>query len=204
MSRDAPAPPRAPLAATEVNARDDDDARRKPSWSTVSRLAHLFPPPPPKFLGDFRADASDPGTTVRSLILGGRPADEEFHRWTRRLGIEHILGRGLRFISTGEMRKTLLVAALLAKPALLVLDSPLDGLDIATQAQMHQVIDELPDAGMNLLLLCRQVEDIPASIFVAGVSPAVNCGLSSKTALERGERDYPRARHYWVATAHGS
>lgn len=37
--------------------RDDDDARRKPSWSTVSRLAHLFPPPPPKFLGDFRADA---------------------------------------------------------------------------------------------------------------------------------------------------
>ena len=73
MSRDAPAPPRAPLAATEVNARDDDDARRKPSWSTVSRLAHLFPPPPPKFLGDFRADASD---TDEESLETGSPGDD--------------------------------------------------------------------------------------------------------------------------------
>ena len=82
MSRDAHAPPRAPLAATETNALlsapspmpRDDDAGRKPSWSTVSRLAHLFPPPPPKFLGDFRADASD--TDEESLEAGSEPGDD--------------------------------------------------------------------------------------------------------------------------------
>ena len=52
----------------------DDDAGRKPSWSTVSRLAHLFPPPPPKFLGDFRADASD--TDEESLEAGSEPGDD--------------------------------------------------------------------------------------------------------------------------------
>ena len=53
--------------------RDDDDARRKPSWSTVSRLAHLFPPPPPKFLGDFRADASD---TDEDTLEAGSSGDD--------------------------------------------------------------------------------------------------------------------------------
>ena len=52
----------------------DDDAGRKPSWSTVSRLAHLFSPPPPKFLGDFRADASD--TDEESLEAGSEPGDD--------------------------------------------------------------------------------------------------------------------------------
>ena len=83
---------------------------------------------------EFRADASDPGTTVRSLILGGRPADEEFHRWTRRLGIEHILGRGLRFISTGEMRKTLL-AKLQAVGATLMEVAERGGPSIAAHAR---------------------------------------------------------------------
>lgn len=53
--------------------RDDDDASRKPSWSTVSRLAHLFPPPPPKFLGDFRADASD---TDEDTLEAGSSGDD--------------------------------------------------------------------------------------------------------------------------------
>ena len=86
---------------------------------------------------EFRADASDPGTPVQSLILGGRKPDDNFHRWTTRLQMNHFLHRGLRFISTGEMRKTLLVTAILSEPALLILDSPLDGLDHNSQEEMR-------------------------------------------------------------------
>lgn len=113
---------------------------------------------------EFRADASDPGTAVQAVILGGREPDEQFRLWVQRLGIGHILHRGLRFISTGEMRKTLLIRAILDEPALLILDSPLDGLDKASQDEMRQVIDELLHSNMSVLMLCRQLEDIPPAV----------------------------------------
>jgi molybdate transport system ATP-binding protein len=113
---------------------------------------------------EFRADASDPGTTVQAVILNGRAADERFDHWVARLGIGHILQRGLRYISTGEMRKTLLIRAILGDPALLILDSPLDGLDLASQGEMRRVIDELLHSRISLLMLCRQFDDIPAGI----------------------------------------
>lgn len=113
---------------------------------------------------EFRPDANDPGTTVRSLILNGREEDTRLERWSSRLRMDHFLNRGLRYISTGEMRKALLVKAILSEPALLILDSPLDGLDRASQDEMRTVINELLHSPFTLLLLCRQVEDIPAGI----------------------------------------
>jgi molybdate transport system ATP-binding protein len=113
---------------------------------------------------EFRADASDPGTAVQAVILGGSEPDERFNHWVERLHIGHILQRGLRFISTGEMRKTLLIRAILAQPALLILDSPLDGLDRASQADMRRIIDELLLSEITVLMLCRQLEDVPAAV----------------------------------------
>jgi molybdate transport system ATP-binding protein len=113
---------------------------------------------------EFRPDASDPGTTAQDLILGGRAPDARFEHWTKRLAMRSFLHRGLRFISTGEMRKTLLVNAILSDPALLILDSPLDGLDRASQQEMRDIIDELLQSSITLLLLCRQLEDIPRGI----------------------------------------
>jgi molybdate transport system ATP-binding protein len=113
---------------------------------------------------EFRADASDPGTRVRDLILAGHEPDQLFDDWVERLQIGHILQRGLRYISTGEMRKTLLVSAILSKPGLLILDSPLDGLDRRTQAEMEQLIEQLLGSSLPVLLLCRQLEDVPEAV----------------------------------------
>ena len=113
---------------------------------------------------EYRADASDPGTSVQGIILDGHPQDDMFQQWVARLGIGHILQRGLRFISTGEMRKTLLIKAILSEPALLILDSPLDGLDHATQLEMRQVIDELLHSAITVVMLCRRMEDIPEAV----------------------------------------
>jgi molybdate transport system ATP-binding protein len=111
-----------------------------------------------------RADATDPGTLVRTLILGAAPPNALFRHWVARLGIEHILDRGLRYISTGEMRKSLLVSAILRKPGLLILDSPLDGLDQATQDEFRQVLNELLRGDQAVLMLCRQAEDLPPGV----------------------------------------
>ena len=113
---------------------------------------------------EFRADASDPGTTVQSLILDGRDSNKPFRYWVERLNMERFLHRGLRFISTGEMRKALLVKAILSQPSLLILDSPLDGLDLSSQKEMQTIIDELLHSDITVLMLCRQMEDVPASV----------------------------------------
>ncbi len=113
---------------------------------------------------EFRPDANDPGTPVQALILNGRKADDQFFYWAERLHMRHFLHRGLRFISTGEMRKALLVKAILSEPALLILDSPLDGLDYTSQQEMRIIIDELLQSDITVLMLCRQIEDVPAEI----------------------------------------
>ena len=123
---------------------------------------------------EFRADAHDPGTSVQDLILDGREPDAPFRLWSQRLRMQHFLQRGLRFISTGEMRKALLVKAILSTPALLILDSPLDGLDRASQEEMRNILDELLASPITVLLLCRQLEDVP-------------CGITHLLVLQAGE-----------------
>ncbi len=113
---------------------------------------------------EFRADAHDTGTTVQHLLLGSREPNHNFQRWVKRLSMEHILQRGLRFISTGEMRKALLARALLSNAALIVLDSPLDGLDLASQEEMRGILEELLHSDTQLVLLCRALEDIPMGV----------------------------------------
>ncbi|HEX5659996.1 MAG TPA: ATP-binding cassette domain-containing protein [Polyangiales bacterium] len=48
--------------------------------------------------------------------------------------------RGYRLLSTGEGRKTLLLAAVLRRPSLLVLDEPFDGLDVSAHAELVHAI----------------------------------------------------------------
>jgi molybdate transport system ATP-binding protein len=113
---------------------------------------------------EFRSDAHDPGTSVERAILGARSADQHFHSWAERLAVTHILQRGIRYISTGEMRKTLLLRAILSEPRLLILDSPLDGLDRHSQQEMAEILQQLLQSPLSLLLLCRQVEDLPTGV----------------------------------------
>ncbi|MCX2983330.1 ATP-binding cassette domain-containing protein [Halieaceae bacterium IMCC14734] len=131
---------------------------------------------------EMRADAHDPGTTVEQAILNGEHASGEFSKWAQRLRIEHILQRGIRFISTGEMRKTLLLRAILSGPDLLILDSPLDGLDIQSQAEMSTLIEDLLASPLRVMLLCRQAEDLPK-----GVSHIL--ALNEGSIIASGERE---------------
>lgn len=61
------------------------------------------------------------------------------------LSITALLNRQVAVLSGGELQRTLLARALLTKPALLVLDEPMQGLDPKAQTQLYQLIDSLPD-----------------------------------------------------------
>lgn len=60
-----------------------------------------------------------------------------------RLGIEHLLNSQLQTLSGGEMQRVLLTRALLRRPELLVLDEPVQGVDIAGQAELYRIISEI-------------------------------------------------------------
>lgn len=111
-----------------------------------------------------REDAFDVGTTVRSAILQGRAESQAFHALTQTLGITHILGRGIRFISTGEGRKTLLARALLSSPKILILDNPLEGLDRQARADFRQLLVELLRSNIPLMLLVPDGSELPQGI----------------------------------------
>ncbi|MEQ8517084.1 MAG: ATP-binding cassette domain-containing protein, partial [Chromatocurvus sp.] len=82
--------------------------------------------------------------------------------WISRLEMMPFLDRGLRYVSTGQMRKALLASAILPRPGLLILDSPLDGLDAASRDTLTSALDALLQTDQPVLVLAREIQDIPA------------------------------------------
>jgi molybdate transport system ATP-binding protein len=111
-----------------------------------------------------REDASDVGTTVRQIVLQKQVERDDFNAIASQCGIAHILDRGIRFVSTGESRKTLLARALYAKPKLLILDNPYEGLDRQSQIELGQLIEQLLLSPLRLLLLINQTEELPQNV----------------------------------------
>jgi len=75
-------------------------------------------------------------------------------------GFEKLMNSGLRILSTGEIRKTLIYKALLEKPDLLILDEPFDGLDRESVLNMREMINDLIRKGQKLLMVLNRKSEI--------------------------------------------
>lgn len=113
---------------------------------------------------EVRADANDIGTTVRQIVLRKQATDDRFEYIAKQCHIDHILDRGIRFVSTGESRKTLLARALFQQPRVLILDNPFEGLDKNAQTELLALINDLLESDVKLLLLLKQYSEIPANV----------------------------------------
>ncbi len=118
------------------------------------------------------AGKKDEVTTTKDVILSGISANREvisedekrLHEITDLLGIHHLLQRGITFLSTGEMRKTLIARALIKSPKLLILDEPFDGLDEAARASLSESINHLMTTPLRVILVTHKVEEIVPNI----------------------------------------
>lgn len=129
-------------------------------------------------ISEFSEAAEDKGTLVLDLITGGEAertvsADLQSVAGEKRrtlahllatLGLEELLHKGIRFLSSGQIRKVLIARALYAKsslhPQLLVLDDPLESIDHESRLQIKQCLQSWMDQGNASLLLCRRKQDI--------------------------------------------
>lgn len=117
--------------------------------------------------------------TVRQVILTGATGTEELMvRWTpdnrteervdeliEMLGLAELEESTWPTLSQGERGRTLIARALLPEPALLLLDEPSTGLDVAAREQFLATIDELHRVRPELatILVTHHLEELPRS-----------------------------------------
>lgn len=75
-------------------------------------------------------------------------------------GLEKLMKMGLRVLSTGEIRKSLIYKAMLRRPQLLILDEPFDGLDRASVLQLQEMLNQIIKEGWPLLMILNRKSEI--------------------------------------------
>ena len=79
------------------------------------------------------------------------------------LNLEGLHAKQLIKLSNGETKRLMLAAALLKNPVLLLLDTPLTGLDVQTRAAFSKMIDEIIASGISVIMATSPYE-IPDAI----------------------------------------
>lgn len=79
------------------------------------------------------------------------------------LGFDNLLSATLIELSSGEHKKLQLIKSIWLKPQLLILDLPYNGLDSASRIHLNILLDNLSEAGTQLILISNETE-IPSCI----------------------------------------
>ncbi|MBL4573261.1 MAG: ATP-binding cassette domain-containing protein [Gammaproteobacteria bacterium] len=119
-------------------------------------------------ISEFSGDAQDKGTVVEELICASRSKQDQndvlFADLIEQLVLEAVLDKGIRFLSSGQVRKVLIARSLYAYrdgfPQLLILDDPLESVDRSSQEQIRSTIEKTMSAEFSSLQLCRRAKDI--------------------------------------------
>lgn len=108
-------------------------------------------------------DYPDPGRSALEFIEEGGTITSAMEACFDEFGMESILARGLKFLSTGEFRKVQIARALAEQPRRLILDEPFDGLDVGTQQELKIVLCRLAAKSIQLVLLLNRIDEIVES-----------------------------------------
>ncbi|SMB90116.1 zinc transport system ATP-binding protein [Pasteurella testudinis DSM 23072] len=87
-------------------------------------------------------DPTLPLTVKKFLSLKQNLQAEQLNEILQRLSIQRLADNSMHKLSGGEMQRVLLARALLNQPELLVLDEPVQGVDLSGQAELYQLINE--------------------------------------------------------------
>jgi len=109
-------------------------------------------------------DPTLPLTVRRFLGLAGSRGSEELLPILREVGAERVLDSPFGNLSGGELQRVLLARALLREPDLLVLDEPVQGVDVQGQAELFQLITRIRDRrGCAVFMVSHDLHLVMAS-----------------------------------------
>jgi molybdate transport system ATP-binding protein len=98
-------------------------------------------------------ESPDPGTLLADFV--GDPST------LGRFGLGGKESRGLKHLSTGELRRACLARAWVLGLGFLLLDEPFEGLDASGVALLRSLLGEALDEGKDLVFLTRRPDDLP-------------------------------------------
>ena len=109
-------------------------------------------------------DSAMPITLRRFLALGGMGDGAELSTVVLEVGLSGRLQSPMARLSGGELHRAMLARALLRRPGLLVLDEPMSGVDVAGQAQLYQLIENIRDSyDCGILLISHDLHVVMAA-----------------------------------------
>lgn len=132
----------------------------KPSHGTVQRKSGLVVGYMPQRLS---IDPALPITVGRFLALGAPHRTRDIDAALEEAGAGHVQDLPMQGISGGEMQRVLLARALLREPGLLVLDEPVQGVDVTGQAELYRLIDDIRKRrGVGVLMVSHDLHVVMA------------------------------------------
>lgn len=103
-------------------------------------------------------DAALPLTVGRFLSLPRRVRPDEAAAVLERTGVPGIAGRQISGLSGGQLQRVLLARALLARPEILILDEPTQGLDQPGIAAFYRLVEEVRgETGVAVLMVSHDL-----------------------------------------------
>ncbi|MGA4633419.1 zinc ABC transporter ATP-binding protein ZnuC [Pseudomonas solani] len=105
-----------------------------------------------------QVDATLPLSVLRFLRLVPGVDRDAALAALKEVGATHVIDSPLQSVSGGELQRVLLARALLRQPELLVLDEPVQGVDVAGQAELYRLITRLRDRlGCGVLMVSHDL-----------------------------------------------
>src|SRR5436189_1369901 len=108
----------------------------------------------------FNSYDSEQTETVEDAL---KAFDDEIENVLQLMKIEHLRTKPLIQLSNGENKKLQIARSLLEGPSVLIMDQPFIGLDKETRNYLHDLINELANAGI-LIILITSPDEIPRCI----------------------------------------
>ncbi|WP_037571559.1 ATP-binding cassette domain-containing protein [Spirochaeta cellobiosiphila] len=113
---------------------------------------------------DYQDGLTDKGRTIGDILYEcSHYPDEKIKDLIASYQLEPVLGHGLKFLSTGEFRKLMLVKSLLSKPELIILDEPVTGLDINSRTYIKDKLIDIKNHTEALVVITGRFDDIPVT-----------------------------------------
>ena len=102
----------------------------------------------------------------QDMPIAGELVKSANQKWLQSLvewfGIEDLMNKGINLLSSGELRKFLIIKALLTQPQVLVLDNPFIGLDVASRLVLNTLLSRLFELeGLQIVLVLSNPNEIP-------------------------------------------
>jgi len=85
---------------------------------------------------------------------------EEARQALARVEAQHLAGKTLDEMSTGEARRVLIARALVNRPRALLLDEPTTGLDVVARHRFLETVRRLAREGTTVILITHHVEEV--------------------------------------------